>query len=119
MGDWIEKLRWQWGARSFGNQIADSMAMPRALFHRAIAVGIPKTHLAVLAEIRRRGTSVVEARRLFAPIAIAGLFALLSKFGAHEHLVSAHAKLAHQFPESTSPRAYSEAFRQLDALVKA
>ncbi len=117
MGEWIDKVRWHWSARSFGNQIADSMAMPRTLFHRAIEMGIP-THLAVLAEIRRRGTSVVEARRLFAPIVIAGLFALLSKFGAQEHFVAAHSKLTHQFPEGTSPNAYSDAFRKLDALVK-
>lgn len=119
MGKLIEKFRWLWSGRSFGNQIADSMTIPRNVFHRALALGGVPMPAVVLAEIRRRGTSVADARRVIAPIVIAGLFALLAKFGAQDSFVAAHAKLVHQFPGGVTRAAYSEAFRSLDALVRA
>src|SRR5262245_4778820 len=98
MGKLIEKFKWLWSGRSFGNQIADSMTISRSVFHRSLELGGMPMHLVVLAEIKQRGTSVSDARRVVAPIVIAGLFALLSKFGAEESFVSAHQKLVHQFP---------------------
>jgi hypothetical protein len=112
-------MKWLWRGYSFGNAIADSMTIPRRVFHRAIALGgLPDAEV-VLAEIHRRGVSVLEARRLVAPIVLVGLFAALSKTGAHDDLVIAHSKLTHQFPKAGSRDAYADAFKSVDALVKA
>ena len=119
MGEWIGKIRWLWSGRSFGNSIADSLAIPRSVFHRAMETGGMPMPLVVLAEIRQRGVPVIEARRVLAPIVIAGLFTLLTKLGAQDQLVAAHSKLTHQFPNGGSRSAYSEAFKNVDALVKA
>jgi len=119
MRELIDKLKWLWSGRSFGNAIADSMTIPRRVFHRAIELGgLPEPEV-VLAEIHRRGVSVVEARRVIAPIVVAGLFTLLTKFGAEDDFVIAHSKLTHQFPNSSTRSAYAEAFKHVDALVQA
>src|SRR4051812_19896274 len=111
MRAWIDKVRWLWSGRTFGNAIADSMTIPRRVFHRAIEVGGLPDPEVVLAEIHRRGVPVPEARRLIAPIVAAGLFTLLTKFGAQDDFVLAHSKLAHQFPNSGTRHAYADAFK--------
>jgi hypothetical protein len=119
MREWIGKLKWLWSGRSFGNAIADSMTIPRRVFHRAIVLGgLPDAEVA-LAEIQRRGVPVTDARRLIAPIVIAGLLKLLAKSGAHDELLIAHSKLTHQFPKAISRDAYADAFKSVDALVQA
>jgi hypothetical protein len=119
MREWIDKVTWLWSGRSFGNAIADSMTIPRRVFRRAMEVGGMPEPVVVLAEIRRRGIPVLEARRVIAPIVVAGLFTLLTKFGAEDDFVLAHSKLTHQFPNSVSRAAYTDAFKTVDALVKA
>jgi hypothetical protein len=117
--EWIDKVTWLWSGHSFGNAIADSMTIPRRVFHRAVEVGgLPEPEV-VFAEIQRRGVPVVEARRLIAPIVVAGVMALLAKTGAQDDLLLAHSKLTHQFPKATSRDAYSDAFKDVNALVKA
>lgn len=119
MREWIDKVKWLWSGRTFGNAIADSMTIPRRVFHRAMEVGGMPEPDVVLAEIHRRGVTVLEARRVIAPIVVAGLFTLLTKFGAEDDFVIAHSKLTHQFPNSVTRTAYTDAFRNVDALVKA
>jgi len=119
MREWIDKVKWLWSGRTFGNAIADSMTIPRRVFHRSMEMGGLPDPEVVLAEIHRRGVSVVEARRVIAPIVAAGLLKLLAQFGAEDDFILAHSKLTHQFPQSTTRAAYTDAFRNVDALVKA
>ncbi|HZP12515.1 MAG TPA: hypothetical protein VFB36_08850 [Nevskiaceae bacterium] len=119
MREWIDKVKWLWSGRTFGNAIADSMTIPRGIFHRAMELGGLPDPEVVLAEIHRRGVSVMEARRVIAPIVIAGVLKLLAQVGAEDDFILAHSKLTHQFPHSGTRAAYADAFKNVDAMVKA
>lgn len=80
-------LKILWGMRrasrgkKFGNEIADSMAVSRRLFHSAVEEGGLGMHLILLASMKDQGQSVIEAREAMLPFLKNGLLALEQRFG--------------------------------------
>lgn len=76
-----------WGMRraskgkKFGNEIADSMAISRRLFHSAVEEGGLGMHLILLASMKDQGKSVIEAREAILPFLENGLLVLEKRFG--------------------------------------
>ncbi len=76
-----------WGLRrtsmgkKFGNEIADSMGIPRRVFHTAIELGGMEMHLVFLAVLKDEGKSINEAREEMLPILMDGLYAMEARFG--------------------------------------
>lgn len=68
--------------KGFGNEIADSMAISRSLFHTAIEEGGLGMHLIMLASLKDEGKSVLEAREIILPILANGIFSLEKRLGS-------------------------------------
>lgn len=68
--------------KKFGNEIADSMAISRSLFHTAIEEGGLRMHLVMLASLKDQGTSVIEARDVCLPILANGILLLEQRLGS-------------------------------------
>lgn len=82
----IFKMLWAFRRTSrgkkFGNEIADSMAISRSLFHTAIEEGGLGMHLVMLASLKDQGASVIEARDICLPILANGILLLEKRLGS-------------------------------------
>ena len=77
----LQGLRRASRGKNFGNEIADSMGLPRNLFHTAVEGGGFAMHLITLASLKDEGASVVEAREMCLPYLSQGIENLKSRFG--------------------------------------
>ena len=67
--------------KKFGNEIADSLGMDRALFHAALEESSLPMHFSVLAHLKDDGVSINQAKNTLHPSLFVGLSVLKERFG--------------------------------------
>ncbi len=78
---WFSAFLYNRKGKRIGNEIADSMLVPRRLFHSAVVKGGLPYHLPVIASMHDDGHSLNEIRKNMIPYFAAGLDVLERSFG--------------------------------------